>query len=132
MLALAGRFSGLLPAGRSSGDPGLLIGPRSSIARSASVTGVARVGRNASIRDGVALYGYVDIGDECVIDSGAEISDSIVLPGTYVGRGTRLNNAIASGRWLLRPDLGTCELLDDPLLLDQLPGRSRRRTQAAA
>lgn len=133
LLALAGRFRALLPAGRAGEDPSLLVGPRSSIARSASVAGVARVGRHASVRDGVALSGYVDIGDDCVIDSGAEISDSIVLPGTYVGRGTRLSNAIVSGRWLLRPDLGTCERLDDPLLLDQLPGWSRsRRAHAAA
>jgi len=132
LLALAGRFRGLLPSGRAGEDPGLLTGPRSSVARSVAVEGIARVGRHASVRDGVRLSGYVDIGDDCVVDSGAEISDSIVLPGTYVGRGTRLNNAIVSGRWLLRPDLGTCERLDDPLLLDQLPGWSRDRKAFAA
>lgn len=131
LLALAGRFRGLLPAGRAGEDPGLLTAPRSSVARSASVEGIARVGRHASVRDGVTLCGYVDIGDDCVIDSGAEISDSIVLPGTYVGRGTRLSNAIVFGRWLLRPDLGTCERLDDPLLLDQLPGWPRDRKDRA-
>jgi NDP-sugar pyrophosphorylase family protein len=133
MLALAGRFRGLLPAGRGGHDAGLITGPRCVLARSVSVDGIARVGRNASVRDGVMLTGYVDIGDDCVIDSGAEISDSIVLPGTYVGRGTRLTNAIVSGRWLLRPDLGSVERLDDPLLLDQLPGwASNRRVQAYA
>lgn len=76
---------------------------------------------------------YVDIGDDCVIDSGPEIADSIMLPGTDVGRGTRLSNAIVSGHWLLRRDLGTCERPDDPLLLDQLPGWSKApRVQAVA
>lgn len=129
MLALAGRFRGILPAGRASDDGTLIRGPQSSIARSAVIEGQARIGSGASLRDDVVLAGHVDIGDGCVIDSGAEISDSLVLPGTYVGRGVRLRNAIACGSWLLRLDLGTSEQVDDPLLLDGLRGG---RAQAAS
>jgi len=97
------------------------VAPRAAIARSVHVTGVSRVGRGTELRDGVELGGRVDVGDRCVIDDGAQLIDSVVLPGTYVGRGVRLQNAIVSGRWLYRRDLGTCQRVDDPLLLE---GRS--------
>lgn len=122
MLALAGRFRGILPAGRVSGDETLIRGPRSAIARSALLDGQVRIGADARVSEDVALSGHVDIGDGAFIDAGAEVSDAIVLPGTYVGRGVRLRNAIACGAWLLRLDLGTSEEIDDPLLLNRLPG----------
>ena len=133
MLALAGHFRGILPAGRASDDGTLVRGSQSSIARSVVFEGQARIGSGANLRDDVVLAGHVDIGDGCVIDSGAEVSDSIVLPGTYVGRGVRLRSAIACGSWLLRLDLGTSEQVDDPLLLDGLPGgRAQVASRSAA
>ena len=115
--ALEGHFAGLLIDGRGRPGSSLLVAPRASIARSVHATGISRIGRGTELHDGVELAGRVDVGDRCVIDDGAQLIDSVVLPGTYVGRGARLQNAVANGCWLYRRDLGTCQRVDDPLLL---------------
>lgn len=115
--ALDGRYAGLLPEGRARPGAGVRLAPRATIARSAHIDGIARVGRAAELHEQVDLAGRVEIGDRCVIDDGAQLVDSVVMPGTYVGRGVRLQNAIACGAWLYRVDLGTCQRIDDPLLL---------------
>jgi len=115
--ALDGRYAGLLPEGRSRPGAALWLAPRAALSRSVHVTGTARVGRGAQLHDQVELAGRVEIGDRCVVDDGAELVDCVVLPGTYVGRGVRLQNAVAHGPWLYRIDLGTCQRIDDPLLL---------------
>ena len=114
---LQGRYTGLLPVGRARPGVELWLAPRATMPRSVHVTGTARVGRGAELHEQVELAGRVEIGDRCVIDDGAELVDAVVLPGTYVGRGVRLQNAIANGPWLYRVDLGTCQRIDDPLLL---------------
>lgn len=115
--ALDGRYLGLLPEGRMQPGAALWLAPRATIARSVYVAGTARIGRGAKLHEQVELAGRVEVGDRCVIDDGAELIDAVVLPGTYVGRGVRLQNAIAYGPWLYRVDLGTCQRIDDPLLL---------------
>jgi NDP-sugar pyrophosphorylase family protein len=115
--ALDGRYADLVPEGRTQPGAALWLGPRATIARSVHVAGTARVGRGAELHEQVELAGRVEIGDRSVIDAGAQLVDAVVLPGTYVGRGVRLQNAIACGAWLYRVDLGTCQRIEDPLLL---------------
>lgn len=117
LAALEGRYAGLLPEGRVRPGADVRLAPRASMARSVLVTGIARIGRGAELHEQVELAGRVEIGDRCVIDDGAQLVDAVVLPGTYVGRGVRLQNAIAHGPWLYRVDLRTCQRIDDPLLL---------------
>jgi len=117
LAALANGYAGLLTDGRPAGGSGLSVAARASIARSVHLTGIARVGRGADLHDDVELAGQVEVGDRCVIDTGAQLIDAVVLPGTYVGRGVRLQNAIAHGAWLYRADLDTCQRVEDPLLL---------------
>ena len=111
------RFPGLLIDGRRRPGEPVAAAPRASIARTVLATGAARVGRGAVLHEAVELAGRVEIGERCVIDEGAQLIDSVVLPGTYVGRGVRLQNALARGSWLYRADLGTCQRIEDPLLL---------------
>lgn len=115
--ALEGKYAGLLPAGRARPGADVWLAPRAAMPRSVHVAGTARIGRGAELHEQVELAGRVEIGDRCVIDDGAQLVDAVVLPGTYVGRGVRLQNAIAHGPWLYRVDLGTCQRVDDPLLL---------------
>jgi len=115
--ALDGRYAGLVPEGRARPGADVRAAPRATIARSVQFGGIARLGRGAQLHDEVELSGRVEIGDRCVIDEGAQLLDAVVLPGTYVGRGVRLQSAVACGAWLYRSDLGTCQRVDDPLLL---------------
>ncbi|MCJ7837918.1 MAG: NDP-sugar synthase [Burkholderiales bacterium] len=124
---LDGTFAGLAAEGRQVAGSPLYVGPRTALASTVVNAGVCRIGTGAELHDGVELAGHVDIGDRCVIDDGAELFDSVVMSGTYVGRGVRLQSAIASGSWLYRADLNTCQRVDDPLLLAAGPS-----TDAAA
>lgn len=115
--ALQGKFAGLVVEGRPVADRSMFLGSRTSIARTVVNAGVCRVGTGAELHAAVELAGCVDVGDRCVVDDGAQLIDSIVMPGTYVGRGVRLQRAIAAGSWLYRADLRSCQRVDDPLLL---------------
>ena len=115
--ALDGTFTGLAVGGRRMKGSSMYVGPRTSLARSVVNSGICRIGVGAELHEGIELAGRVDIGDRCVIDDGAQLIDSVVMPGTYVGRGVRLQSAIACGAWLYRADLQTCQRVEDPLLL---------------
>ena len=117
LAAIGGDFAGLVIEGRRAPGSTLHIGPRAAIARSVVNSAVCRVGAGAELHAGVELTGRVDVGDRCVIDDGAQLIDSVVMAGSYVGRGVRLQNAVACGRWLYRADLQTCQRVDDALLL---------------
>jgi len=91
--ALDGRYVDLLPEGRTQPGAAFWLAPRATIARSVHVAGTARIGRAAELHEQVELAGRVEVGDRCVIDAGAQLIDAVVLPGTYVGRGVRLQNA---------------------------------------
>jgi len=117
MGALEGHFEGLVPDGRTNGDQAASLAPRAVLSSAAQVSGLARVGRLATVHRRVELVGTVDIGDRCVIDQNAQVIDSVVLPDSYVGRGARVQNAIVAGSWLYRADLDACQRVEDPLLL---------------
>jgi NDP-sugar pyrophosphorylase family protein len=115
--ALDGAYAGLVVEGRQAAGSTLVLGSRTSVARSVVNAGICRVGTGAELHAAVELAGRVDVGDRCVIDDGAQLIDSVVMPGTYVGRGVRLQSAIAAGSWLYRADLQSCQRVEDPLLL---------------
>ncbi len=117
LAALDGHFVGLALDGRPAADGALRLAPRAVVPSSVEVHGSVRVGRGADVHRGVELSGRVEIGDRCVIDDGAHVTNSVVMPGTYVGRGVRLHNAIASGPWLYRVDLDDTQHVEDNLLL---------------
>jgi NDP-sugar pyrophosphorylase family protein len=116
--ALEGRrFVGLTIDGRARRGSTVYTAPRATLASSVHATGIVRIGRDCILHEGVELSGRVEIGDGAVIDEDAQLEDTVVLPGTYVGRGVRLRSAIARGPWLHRVDLRECQRVDDPLLL---------------
>lgn len=115
--AVEGRFAGLVPDGRATGDGTAALAPGATISRAAQLSGIARLGRRATVHGGVELVGTVDIGDRSVVDRGAQVMDSVVLPDSYVGRGVRVRNSIVAGAWLYRVDLDSYQAVEDPLLL---------------
>lgn len=114
---LSKEFAGISPTGRALQISGVRVGPQSSISASAYLDDQVHVGSHAIIHDDVEVSGLSAIGDRCVIDDGARIIDSLILPGSYVGRGVSLSNALVSGPWLYRCDLQQGQFIDDPLLL---------------
>lgn len=53
--------------------------------------------RHSIVSEGCSITGYVEhsvLGDQVTVDSGAEIVDSVVMPGAYIGRNVRIYKAI--------------------------------------
>jgi NDP-sugar pyrophosphorylase family protein len=108
MMALEGLVPGLRLAGRPAPDQ-LQIGLESTVKSRRAPGGLVAVGKHAFVADNVQLGPHAVIGDNCYIDRGAVITNSVVMPGTYVGRGITLNQAVAGQGWMF--DVHTQEVL---------------------
>ncbi len=60
------------------------------------------------------------IGSRVVVDSQSELSDCVVLDGTYIGRNLDITGKIVGGGTMLDPESGVRLELNDPLLLDRV------------
>lgn len=96
--------------------PGILAGEWPSVHADATCNGKAYIGAHVRIGRDVKLEGYVSIGSNCVVASGAEIRNSVVLPGTYIGSLARLDGDIAFAGKLIHGD-GASIIVDDPRLI---------------
>jgi NDP-sugar pyrophosphorylase family protein len=70
------------------------IGNNSAISEGARVNGAVLLGCNSRIADDVVIKGYAVIGDNCVIERGAELQDVIVWPGTVVGARSHIRASV--------------------------------------
>ena len=93
MLALQGLVPGVRSAGRKAPDE-IIIGKGSRVLTGHATEKSVVIGTNCLIERGVKLGRNVVIGNACVIDVDSQLQDCVVLPGTYVGRGTCFANKI--------------------------------------
>jgi NDP-sugar pyrophosphorylase family protein len=66
----------------------------SSIGSQTLIDGVVLMGKDSHISDGVRIRGYAVIGDNCLIEHGADIQDSIIWPGTIIGANSRVARSV--------------------------------------
>jgi NDP-sugar pyrophosphorylase family protein len=134
----ADRYPGLKLAGWAR-ESGLTVG-RGSHVETPSLTGEhAFVGRGSRVHPEARLGGTSVVSDSCFIDSQASITDSVILPGTYVGENIDIRNAIVNGNQVIRVDSGASYRVADRFLLTQmqhqgstLPARLANRTAGLA
>jgi NDP-sugar pyrophosphorylase family protein len=98
-------------------DPGLRVGANGEVAAMSRESGVVLVGEQSRIDPQVRLLGPAIIGNHCYIDSGATLVRSIILPGSYVGAGLQVENAIISGHHLIRIDHNVAMTIHDPSMI---------------
>lgn len=77
-----------------------------------------RIGAISSIGSGTV------ISDHVLIDRQCEISDSIILSDTYVGRNLEIKGRIVAGNRIIDPEDGTCLEIEDPWLVAQTRPRN--------
>lgn len=104
---------------------GLYLGAGARIDDSAKVTGPVLVGAASRLEACATVGPDAVIGAACVIDRGAEIDASVVLPGTYVGPAALLRYKIVDGGWLIDVRSGQATYIDDPVLLGSCARRER-------
>jgi mannose-1-phosphate guanylyltransferase len=71
-----------------------LVEEGASISTDAEIDGKLYLGRNSKIDPNVRIKGSVLIGDDCHIEAGAELENTIVWSGTNIGRGAKLTNCV--------------------------------------
>ncbi len=112
----AGLYPGLTLAGWDRGN-GLTAGRGSSVATQSIAGEHSFVGNRSRVRATVRLNGTSVVSDNCFIDNNASITDSVILPGTYVGENIDIRNAIVNGDQVLRIDSGASYRVADRFLL---------------
>jgi hypothetical protein len=92
----------------------------------ARLTSPLMIGNDVRIQALASVGPCTILGNRVIVDRQAEVSDSIVFDGTYLGAGIELKGRIAAGRRLIDPSDGTALDLDDIHLLAPLrkPGAS--------
>lgn len=121
--AISGAVRGLLLGGRhlvQDGDDELIACHGSSVSADSLVGGKAWIGEFCKISRQARLDGLVVIGASCIIAEGTTITDSVVLPGTYVGPDLDIRNAIVAGSTIWQVDSGATARIADPFLLSAL------------
>ncbi|MCC6627955.1 MAG: sugar transferase [Chloroflexi bacterium] len=99
---LAGRVGGQRPAGQEM-HPGIWTGAGARVSPQAVLHAPVAIGAGATVaRDVIVASGV--IGERSVIERGARVRQSIVLPRTRVGLAMRLERAIARGSVLVEPE----------------------------
>lgn len=100
----------------------------------AHLTEPLMIGNDVRLRDLCSVGPRAIIGNRVIVDRQAEITDSIVFDGTYLGAGIELKGRIAVGRRLIDPTDGTALDLDDTHLLAPLrvPGAGGEKLRRLA
>lgn len=86
------------------------------------------VGARAEVDPRAEILDHVILGDDVVVDRGATLRRTVVLPGTYVGELVELENAIVWSNLLVRVDTGAETRITDAFLLADLRRESLAST----
>jgi len=101
--ALSGRVAVEVPGEWCGG--GVWISDKARVHPSAYglMEGYTFVGPKAVVGRGASLSGVVAVGDECWVSDGATVKQSVLLPGSSVGRGAHLEDCIVGPGYEVRP-----------------------------
>ena len=116
---VANRYPGLKLAGWAR-ENGLTVGRGSHVDNQSLAGEHAFVGRGSRVHPEARLAGTSVVTDGCFIDSKASVTNSVILPGTYVGENIEIRNAIVSGNQVIRVDSGASYRVADRFLLTQM------------
>ncbi|MFT4630533.1 MAG: NDP-sugar pyrophosphorylase family protein [Arenicella sp.] len=121
-------YDSLLPGGMTDEtSPKIYLDGLVKWNRNSLKAGSLYCGGGTQIDKTVEITSSTAIEKDCFIDKEARISNSVVLPGSYIGKMTEVENSIVWGRLLIRVDTNTVITMpDDVILADQT--RRRKKT----
>ena len=119
LAAARGELSGVGFPGREV-CPGIYAGRLAKVEAAGVTEGALYAAEEARIGRGTGIRGTVVVGRGALVDRNATLEDSVIMPGSYVGSGVELKNAIVAGARLIRVDLGTTAEVTDDFLLASL------------
>jgi hypothetical protein len=124
--ALHGRC-GIRPVGNEVA-PGIWLGEGARIERSANVLAPAYIGANSWVRSSCTISGASAVEKQCEVDCATSVDDCCILPGTYLGMGLNVSNAIVGAGKLFHLGRGVELEMNDGRLIGSTSG-SRRLTR---
>lgn len=101
-------------------QPGVWAGWHAHIDSGAKLIGPCWIGERAWIQAGAVIGPNAVVEKEVVIARGAEVSQSVVCPKTFVGEFTEVRSSIAWGSTLINWERGSCLQVADEFLLCSL------------
>lgn len=110
---------------------GIWVGRGSQVSPMAHLFGPVMIGRDCSIGPQVQLIGPACIGDGCVVEEGAMVRESLLLPGSHVERNSRVDGCVLAADTVISPgqflrnvvaipeslDVGEMDLSDTDLVI---------------
>ena len=119
---------------------GIWVGRGSQVSTMAHLFGPVMIGRDCAIGAQTQLIGPLCIGDGCVVEEGAVLRESLLLPGSRVERNARVDGCVLAADTVISPgqslrsvvaipeslDVGEVDLADTDLLIRGVassPGR---------
>lgn len=124
--ALAREVSGLLFDGRES-EPGVWLGRNVRVEPGVRFVAPVWVGENTRVEGFATLGPGAAVGAGSIVGPTARVESAVVLPGTYVGEGLELRDAIANHGTLTHARIGASVDVADAFLLSAVEGRRRPR-----
>lgn len=96
---------------------GVRIGWNASVHGTAVLTAPVSIGENARIGRGVRLGPNVAVGRDCILDADSVVRNSVVLPGTYVGRSLEISDSLVDRQRIVNTRLEAEFTVPDDLLM---------------
>lgn len=116
--ALEGRF-GLEPFALEKA-PGVWAGRKAQLPSEAVEKAPILVGSRCRVHETARLKSGTVLSSDVLVDRGAVLGSTVVLPGTYVGEGVELEQSIVWGNLLVRVDSGMVAEIDNASWLADL------------
>lgn len=119
-------FDGLLLSGREV-EPGIWLSRNVVLHPTAEVTPPVYIGENCEIGAGVKLGPRAVLGNGCVLDTHSTVTNSLILPGSYVGEALELADVIVDKNRLINVRVGGALEITDNFILGSLSESHARR-----
>jgi lipopolysaccharide/colanic/teichoic acid biosynthesis glycosyltransferase len=110
------QVGGLLLGPRETSD-GLWVSSRAKVSALAELSPPLYIGPNCLIGPGVHLGPHAAVGAGCIIDGPCRISNTTVLPDSFVGAGTSLDRAVVDRDLVVDSRNSSAVVCSDPLIL---------------
>jgi len=123
MEVVRGEMNRYLISGYSSQD-GASIGYNVIIPPSVALTPPLAIGNDCRLGAISVIGPHAVISDHVLIDRQCEISESIILSDTYIGRNLEIKGKIVAGNRIIDPEDGTCLEIEDPWLISETRPRN--------
>ncbi len=128
-LALRSGGEGLIFFGKKIRD-GIWTGPGCRISPAATLNPPLYIDSQVSVGDDAIIGPFAEIGRGTVVDSGSFITESSVLPGSYIGKQLDLRRCLVSQNQVLNVDLMSVYSSSDAFLLSPVDSREQVREKS--